>query len=575
METTKNKHRIKTVWRFGKKYIPLFTIAEICILVSYTISILLPLNLKRLTDQVLYQKEYHLLPDILQSYIILFVIATIFNMLYAFVWQQLNNHYVVDIKNELFKKTIYAKAIFLTNMNSGDIMSRIDGDSEQFIHVIQRNLFHFVNSAILCCAVIWIIATINVTVAVMLIIAALLPIVLTKFCGRFTQKYAEENRAATGALTGRVFEILKGLRELRLACANWWINAQILTPLKRLIALGNRIRRVDFLVNKGIYFINLSASILIYAFSAYLILHDHLTVGVFLAVIEYIALLHKKFNWMLRIYLDWFSRKISIDRVNEILDQDSETNDGINLTQIEKVRFQNVSFNYGEKNRVLENISFEINRGEKLGLVGASGVGKSTLISLLLGFYMPTSGEIQINDIPLQNINPSSVRRLLGVVSQEILLFDESVRYNLSFGQEVPDAKLWDILDAVDLAELIAALPQGLDTKISATSHNLSGGQKQRLMIARALLKQANFIILDEATSALDVATEEKIMKYFADSSRTITMIVISHRLATIKDCDKIIVLNHGRIEEVGAHSQLIQSAENYQLMFGGDKHEN
>ena len=168
MRKTNNITRIRSVWRFGKKYIPLFCIAEICILVSYAISILLPLNLTRLTDQVLYGRQYALLPEVIRSYIVLFSTATIFNFIYAFVWQYLNNHYIVDIKTALFRKMIYAKASFLSNMNSGDMMSRIDGDSEQFIHVVQRNLFHFVNSLIMCTGILYMVARIHPGIAVML-----------------------------------------------------------------------------------------------------------------------------------------------------------------------------------------------------------------------------------------------------------------------------------------------------------------------------------------------------------------------------------------------------------------------
>lgn len=570
MEQTTNKKRIKSVWRFGKKYIPFFAIAELCILVSYAISVILPLNLRRLTDRVLYGGEHELLPEVINSYVILFVIATVFNMIYAFVWQYLHNHYVVDIKNELFRKTIFAKASFLSNMNSGDIMSRIDGDSEQFIHVIQRNLFHFVNSLILCVAVIWMVVKINLTIAVMLTVAAMLPIVLTRLCSRFTEKYAKETREISGTFTGRLFEILKGLREIRLACANWWMNCQVLNTLKKLIALGNKMRRVDFFVNKGIYLINLSVSILIYGFSAYLIIRGDLTIGLFLAVIEYIALLHKKFNWIMRIYLDWFARKVSIDRVNEIFEQPEETDDGIKITQIEKIEFQNVCFSYDDNNPVLEDVSFEIRKGQKLGIVGNSGVGKTTLMSLLLNFYTPNCGEIMINGISLDQIAPSSLRKLIGVVSQDILLFDESIRYNLNLGCSYSDAELWDVLETVGLYDLVLGLPQGLDTKISASSNNLSGGQKQRLMIARLLLKKAQFLILDEATSALDVETEEIILQAIQSTAPETTVLIISHRTQTIQNCDEVVVLNQHQIESIGTHKQLLEGSETYQALFGG-----
>lgn len=570
MVNANQKNRLKTVWRFGKRYLPLFTVAEICILVSYAISVILPLNLKRLTDQVLYGEEYDLLPEVIKSYLVLFVAATIFNMLYAFVWQYLNNHYIVDIKNEVFQKTVFAKASFLSNMNSGDIMSRIDGDSEQFIHVIQRNLFHFVNSMLLCISVIWMIARINLWIAVILTVAAILPIVLTKFCGRFTEKYSKETREISGSFTGQLFELLKGLRELRLAAANRWMNAQVLTPLKNLIALSNRIKRIDFFVNKGIYLINLSASIVIYGFSVYLIIKGELTVGLFLAVIDYITLLHKKFNWMLRIYLDWFARKVSIDRINEVLNQAGEAKDGIKISEINNIRFENVSFAYDENKQVFERVSFEISRGERVGFVGTSGVGKTTLISLILGFYRPVSGEIFINDIPIININPASLRKLIGVVSQDILLFDESIRYNLNLGNAYSEEEIWNALKEVELKGLVQGLPQGLDTRISAASHNLSGGQKQRLMIARMLLKKASFIILDEATSALDIETEEKIINRLTTLHHDITLVVISHRLAAIQDCDHLFVLHEHGIAGEGRHAEMQQSSKIYRAMFGG-----
>ena len=567
--TYDNWHRVKSIWYFGKKYVPMFLIAEICILISYAISILLPVNLTKLTDEVLYGGRYSLLPAIIRNYVFMFLTATVFNFIYAYVWQYLSNHYVLDVKNRLFEKIMFAKASFLSGMNSGDLMTRIDGDSEQFIHVVQRNLFHFINSAVMCMGIVILVARINIAISVLLIVSAALPIVLTRVCGRFSEKYSMESRRISGNMDGKLYEILKGFREIKIFNAEKWATRNIFSSLNRLIELGNKIRRIDFLVDKFINFINLISTISIYVFSVYMVMKGTFTVGVFLAVIEYVALLHKKFNWMLRIYLDWFNRKVSIDRVNEILMLESEKAEGEQIRNIDTIEFKDVGFAYEQSRPVLSEVNFRINRNEKVAIVGNSGNGKTTTISLLLGFYETNKGTVLINGIPLSKINTSSLRKKMGVVSQDIMIFEDTVRYNLNLGAEFTDDEIIQALKTVNLFDTINALPEGIDTVIRPSTHNLSGGQKQRLMIARLLLRQPDFIIMDEATSALDIETEKAISKYINSITNNITLLIISHRLETIRNCDKILVLNDHKIEASGTHIELLNSSPIYAAMFG------
>lgn len=564
-----NRHRIKSVWYFGKKYVPMFLIAELCILFSYAIAVLLPINLTKLTDDVLYGGQYYMMSEIIRNYIFMFLTATVFNFIYAYVWQYLSNHYVLDVKNRLFEKIMFAKASFLSGMNSGDLMTRIDGDSEQFIHVVQRNLFHFINSAVMCVGIVVLVARMNIAISVLLIVSAALPIVLTKVCGRFTEKYSMESRSISGNMDGKLYEFLKGFREIKIFNAENWATRKIFSSLSRLIELGNRIRRIDFLVDKFINFINLISTISIYVFSVYLVMKGTFTVGTFLAVIEYVALLHKKFNWMLRIYLDWFNRKVSIDRVNEILVLESEKAEGEQIKNIDTIEFKDVGFAYEQSKPVLSELNFKINRNEKVAIVGNSGNGKTTTISLLLGFYETNKGTVLINGIPLSKINTASLRKKIGVVSQDIMIFEDTVRYNLNLGAEFTDDEIIQALKNVSLFDTINALPEGIDTVISPSTHNLSGGQKQRLMIARLLLRHPDFIIMDEATSALDIETEKAISKYINSISNNITLLIISHRLETIRNCDKILVLNDHKIEASGAHTELLNSSPTYAAMFG------
>ena len=562
-------NRLKYIWRFGKKYVLFFIVAEICILVSYAVSVLLPMNMTRLTDRVLYGGEDELLGTVIRDYCLLFSIATLFNFAYAFVWQYLNNHYVLDVKKEMYKKVVYAPSSFLSRMNSGDVMTRIDHDSEQFIHVVQRNLFHFINSAIMCAGIIWVVVRINGIIAVLLLIAAILPIVITKLCGKVIEKYTKESRQISGEWNGRIYEILKGFREIKLLNAFSWADEKVIKPLKQLLRLENQSRNVGFAFGKGIDFINLLSNFLIYGFSVHLIIKGKLTVGLFLALIQYVSLLHRKFNWMMRIWLDWYNRKVSIDRVVDILELEPGAC-GTNVVQeIRTVEFRDVDFEYEEGCPVLINFNLRITAGKRIGIVGHSGNGKTTITSLLLGFYQVNKGVILINDIPIADIDQIQLRKKIGVVSQDVIIFEDTIRYNLNLGNDYSDDEIYDALKSVELLDAVNALPNRIDTVISSVSHNLSGGQKQRLMIARMLLRKPSFIILDEATSSLDVETEKVITQMLNEKMLNATLIVISHRFETIRNCQEVVVINNHTVEAIDNPEALIENSPTYRALYG------
>lgn len=562
-------NRLKYIWRFGKKYVLFFIVAEICILVSYAVSVLLPMNLTRLTDRVLYGGEYELLGTVIRDYCLLFSIATLFNFAYAFVWQYLNNHYVLDVKKEMYKKVVYAPSSFLSRMNSGDVMTRIDHDSEQFIHVVQRNLFHFINSAIMCAGIIWVVARINGIIAVLLLIAAILPIVITKLCGKVIEKYTKESRQISGEWNGRIYEILKGFREIKLLNAFSWADEKVIKPLKQLLRLENQSRNVGFAFGKGIDFINLLSNFLIYGFSVHLIIKGKLTVGLFLALIQYVSLLHRKFNWMMRIWLDWYNRKVSIDRVVDILELEPEACGTNVIQEIRTVEFRDVDFEYEEGCPVLRNLNLRITAGKRIGIVGHSGNGKTTITSLLLGFYQVNKGVILINNIPINDIDQIQLRKKIGIVSQDVIIFEDTIRYNLNLGNDYSDDEIYAALKSVELLDAVNALPNRIDTVISSVSHNLSGGQKQRLMIARMLLRKPSFIILDEATSSLDVETEKVITQMLNEKMLNATLIVISHRFETIRSCQGVVVINNHTVEAIDTPETLIENSPTYRVLYG------
>lgn len=544
----------------------MFLVAEICIVITYIVQLLLPLNLLKLVDEIIKNGKQELIKPVLLTYAGLFVVSIIFNFVYSRVWQKIYNSYTVDIKCAVFEKSMHAQAKELNNMSSGDVMSRIDIDCDQFNEAIFKNVFHFCNSCLLCLSILIIIAQINILISILVFTAALLPMLASQFFNRFMTKYSLELRTLSGDFTGKLFEFFNGFRELKLQQGMGYAESIIRNSLQRFISLGNAIKRVNLAVDKITYFINLLASITIYIYCTHLVANKILTIGGFLVIITYIALLHKKLNWMMRIWLGWHAKKVSVDRVNEILSLPQEDQTGKEIVAINRIDVNNLCFGYNEC-PVLKNVSFSINKGEKVAIVGVSGVGKTTLIGLLLKLYAPDGGSISLNGENISEFGAFPMRRRYCVVSQEIMLFDTTIRYNLTMGCDITEEKIWDMLKTVGLKEIIEQLTGKLDF-VFARGNDLSGGQKQRLMIARAILKNADVYILDEATSALDLYNEKALTDELIYNNIIKTAIVISHRYAAIKNCDKVLVLNEGLAESFSSMKNVREQSSTFNRLF-------
>ena len=230
-----------------------------------------------------------------------------------------------------------------------------------------------------------------------------------------------------------------------------------------------------------------------------------------------------------------------------------------------EVSFDNVSFRYAASGVGVDGISLHVPAGNTLALVGATGSGKSTLMKLLLRFYDPSAGEVRIDGQPIAEVSLESLRRAIGLVSQDVYLFEGSIRDNIAYGK--PDASEEAVIEAARTAEaweFIQALPQGLDTAVGERGVRLSGGQRQRLSLARALLKDPPILVLDEATSAVDNETEAAIQRSLAKIGHGRTVIMIAHRLSTIVHADEIVVVDGGRVVEQGSHAELLQRGSRY-----------
>ena len=258
---------------------------------------------------------------------------------------------------------------------------------------------------------------------------------------------------------------------------------------------------------------------------------------------------------------------IAAERLNDILDIPSEEKSATQNSDItfDNITFSNVDFRYGNHELILKNVSFEINKGEKIAIVGESGCGKTTLAKLLLKFYQAEKGEVLVDGKELSLVPTNRIRNDISYIDQNTFLFSDTVKNNLTFGNEkLNHNQIKNACNAAKAEEFIQELPFGYDTFLDENGKNLSGGQRQRLAIARALLRKPKLIIFDEATSNLDTITESAIKDTIFDLNKELTCIIIAHRLSTIKNCDKIIVMDKGCIVESGTHEQLMRLQGKY-----------
>lgn len=294
-----------------------------------------------------------------------------------------------------------------------------------------------------------------------------------------------------------------------------------------------------------------------------------MSIGDFVAINAYMLQLFLPLNFLGFVYREIRRALIDMQRMFDLLKVTPKVTDppGAPALQLKKagIRFEDVSFGYQPDRLILDRVSFEIPSGKKLAVVGPSGAGKSTIARLLFRFYEPDSGRITIDGTDIREVSQASLREHIGVVPQDTVLFNDSLAYNLAYGN--PDATAEQLQRAVQMAHLdsfIRLLPAGLETQVGERGLKLSGGEKQRVAIARALLRQPPILLFDEATSSLDSRSEQAILAALREAAEDRTTLVIAHRLSTITDADEIVVLDHGRIVERGSHAQLLIHNETY-----------
>ena len=305
-----------------------------------------------------------------------------------------------------------------------------------------------------------------------------------------------------------------------------------------------------------------------------MVVFSDLSIGQMIAVFGYLWFMMGPIQELLAIQYGYSAASGALQRINEVLDlkqepKYQEKKNPFTASDAVSVAVKDLCFSYpGKSESVLQSLNFKIEAGEKLALVGASGGGKTTLVQLLLGFYEATSGQVLYGDVPITEIGQSVVRANVATVLQQPALFNQTIRFNLSLGQELPDEDLWLALEQAQLADTIKALDNKLDSIVGRNGIKLSGGQRQRLAIARMILQDPKVVIMDEATSALDMETERKLYEDLAPFLANRTTLIVAHRLSSIRQADRIMVFEDGHIIESGSHDELMAQTGTYHNLY-------
>ncbi|MFT6086688.1 MAG: subfamily B ATP-binding cassette protein MsbA [Glaciecola sp.] len=493
----------------------------------------------------------------------LFIIRGLFNFMGSYTLSWISSQVVMKMRQQLFDKYIHLPVEFHDHQSAGTLISKVTFDTEQVANAAGKAFLILIREGafVIGLLVVMFINSWQLSL-IFLLIGPVVGIIVSVVSKRF-RKISKEIQKAMGSLTTGVEQVVKGHKVVLM------FGGQKLESDKFQQTNNNNRQQTMKLATTQILSVStiqVIASIAL-AFVLYLAstptMLNELSPGVFVAVVLSMMALLKPLKQITTVNNEFQKGMAACASIFELLDQDIEMDTGNKeLARAQgNVEFKDVTFTYPSKSQpALRNVSFVINAGQTIALVGRSGSGKSTLSSLLTRFYRPESGEISIDGVALNDVTLTSLRRQFALVSQQVTLFNDTIANNIAYGcaDKVTKEQIMQAAKAAHVSEFVAQQENGFETIIGENGVALSGGQRQRIAIARAILADSPILILDEATSALDTESEKLIQHALEELQKSRTNIVIAHRLSTIENADLILVIEQGEVVEKGTHSELL-----------------
>jgi subfamily B ATP-binding cassette protein MsbA len=580
MIMTHKAHNFLRFLRYVRPYKNYLLLAVLGGIIKFTVPLLVPQVTRHLLDHVFLsdsltrQQKLAELAFYGGGMIVLFVLVYAPGVFIRhFYADRVSHRAVFNLRCDLYYKILRLSTSFFTRTQVGSMMSRLIGDIQLAQNLVGTALTNIWMDAAAVLVVLYFLFRIDIPTTIVAL--ATFPIYLIIF-----RRFSDEIRLTTrrmqdelALMSGNASEKISGNLVVRAFGQERSEKKKFVTESEKLFSVNVRRILVQSLNHMITGTLTGIAPLAVICFGGYRVIAEQMTIGELIAVTMYLAPLYLPVQRFSELNVVFANSMAALDRIFEILDEEPEIRsrpEAVDLETIKgRVQFDHVGFNYTKGCPVLKEVSFTAAPNQKIALVGKSGSGKTTIASLIPRFYDVTSGEIRIDTHNIRDIKLRSLRKHIGMVLQDPVLFSGTIRENILYGRpNANDQRIIAAAKAANAYDFILKLPRGFDTEVGERGALLSGGQKQRITIARAFLKNPQILILDEATSALDSDSERLILDALQRLVEGRTTFIIAHRLSTVSNADQILVLDDGRIVESGTHEELIRAGTMYQHLF-------